>query len=150
MRLCQTIAFWTGLPVDLSQTTVVSRWLVMPMAAMSSGEAPASAMTCFATAICESQIASGSCSTWPGDGKICGNSWLAVLWMVPSALNRIARLEVVPWSRARTYLAMSIAAFLSVLRCRDQLPATASRSDSNRMVVEVAPGSWWSAARSPR
>ena len=36
-RSCQTIALWIGLPVSRSQTTVVSRWLVMPMAAMSRG-----------------------------------------------------------------------------------------------------------------
>ncbi len=68
MRLCQTMAFWTGLPVDFSHTTVVSRWFVMPMAAMSSGDAPASAITFLATASWESQMASGSCSTWPGVG----------------------------------------------------------------------------------
>ena len=34
-RSCQTMARWIGLPVARSQTTVVSRWLVMPMAAMS-------------------------------------------------------------------------------------------------------------------
>ena len=32
---CQTIALYTGMPVFLSQTTAVSRWLVMPIAAMS-------------------------------------------------------------------------------------------------------------------
>ena len=34
---CQTIALCTGLPVAFSQTTVVSRWLVIPMAAISPG-----------------------------------------------------------------------------------------------------------------
>ena len=34
-RSCQTMARCTALPVARSQTTVVSRWLVMPMAAMS-------------------------------------------------------------------------------------------------------------------
>ena len=34
-RSCQTMALWIGLPVALSQMTTVSRWLVMPMAAMS-------------------------------------------------------------------------------------------------------------------
>jgi hypothetical protein len=34
-RSCQTMALWIGLPVVRSQTTVVSRWLVMPIAAMS-------------------------------------------------------------------------------------------------------------------
>ena len=36
-RSCQTIALWIGSPVSRSQTMVVSRWLVMPMAAMSFG-----------------------------------------------------------------------------------------------------------------
>ena len=36
-RSCQTMALWIGSPVSRSQTTVVSRWLVMPMAAMSRG-----------------------------------------------------------------------------------------------------------------
>jgi hypothetical protein len=34
MRLCQTIAFVTGFPVSRSQTTVVSRWFVTPIAAI--------------------------------------------------------------------------------------------------------------------
>ena len=33
-RHCHTMALYTGLPVSFSQTTVVSRWLVMPMAAI--------------------------------------------------------------------------------------------------------------------
>ena len=32
---CQTMALQMGFPVFLSQTTVVSRWFVMPMAAIS-------------------------------------------------------------------------------------------------------------------
>ena len=34
-RHCHTMAFAMGFPVALSQMTVVSRWLVMPMPAMS-------------------------------------------------------------------------------------------------------------------
>ena len=34
-RSCQTMALWIGLPVSFSQMRAVSRWLVMPMAAMS-------------------------------------------------------------------------------------------------------------------
>ncbi len=40
-RSCQTMALWIGLPVARSQTIVVSRWLVMPMAAMSPAVTPA-------------------------------------------------------------------------------------------------------------
>ena len=36
-RSCQTMALWTGSPVSRSHTMVVSRWLVMPMAATSRG-----------------------------------------------------------------------------------------------------------------
>ncbi len=36
-RHCHTMAFAMGSPVARSHTTVVSRWLVMPMAATSSG-----------------------------------------------------------------------------------------------------------------
>ena len=34
-RSCQTMALWIGLPLTRSQTIVVSRWLVMPMPAIS-------------------------------------------------------------------------------------------------------------------
>ncbi len=44
-RSCQTMAGWTGLRVPRSQTTVVSRWLVMPTAATSPGATLASAST---------------------------------------------------------------------------------------------------------
>ena len=40
MRLCQTMAFATGFPVARSQTIVVSRWLVTPIAAMSAADEP--------------------------------------------------------------------------------------------------------------
>ena len=40
---CQTMAWCTGRPVARSQTTVVSRWLVMPTAASRSGRSPAAA-----------------------------------------------------------------------------------------------------------
>ena len=42
-RLCQTMALATGLPVACSQSIVVSRWLVTPMAAMSAAVTPACA-----------------------------------------------------------------------------------------------------------
>ena len=44
-RHCHTMALYTGLPVSRSHTTVVSRWLVMPMAAMSRTDTPLLAMT---------------------------------------------------------------------------------------------------------
>ena len=36
-RSCQTMAWWTGVPVPRSHSTAVSRWLVMPIAAISVG-----------------------------------------------------------------------------------------------------------------
>ncbi len=48
-RHCQTMALAMGSPVSLSQTTVVSRWLVMPMAARSSALTPSLAMAAWAT-----------------------------------------------------------------------------------------------------
>ena len=67
-RHCHTIALWTGASVRRSQTTVVSRWLVIPIAAIRSGAswAAASARRTTPSVVC--QIASGSCSTQPGCG----------------------------------------------------------------------------------
>ena len=67
-RHCQTMALWMGLPVALSQRTVVSRWLVMPMAATSAGETPVLARTSIMTAYWEDQISMGACSTQPSRG----------------------------------------------------------------------------------
>ena len=106
-RLCQTMALATGLPVWRSHRMVVSRWFVMPIAAMSAGpRARPAAAPPRATSSCDDQIASGSCSTSPGRGKICGNSCCAVATTRPSWPNTIARLDVVPWSRARTKRAL--------------------------------------------
>ena len=59
------------------------------------------AMASAATAICDAQISSGSCSTQPGCGKICGNSRWATAATAPPWSKRMARELVVPWSRAR-------------------------------------------------
>jgi hypothetical protein len=66
------------------------------MAAMSAAERPAFANASCATCRCDDQMVSGSCSTRPGDGKICGNSCCATDTAAPSCRNTIARLEVVP------------------------------------------------------
>ena len=62
------MALWMGFPVALSQRMVVSRWLVMPMAATSAGETPVLASTSIMTAYWEDQISMGSCSTQPSRG----------------------------------------------------------------------------------
>jgi hypothetical protein len=99
-RSCHTIALHTGRPVERSHTTVVSRWLVMPIAATSAACRPARARASFATATCVAQISSASCSTHPGCGKIWVNSFCATATIPPSASNTMARELVVPWSRA--------------------------------------------------
>jgi hypothetical protein len=67
-RSCQTIARATGTPVVRFQTSVVSRWFVIPIAVGSS----TSACSAAASTLC--QISSASCSTQPERGKCCGSS----------------------------------------------------------------------------
>ena len=56
-----------------SQRIVVSRWLVMPIAAMSRGrDARPWRSASRAVSSCDDQIASGSCSTCPGAGRSAG------------------------------------------------------------------------------
>jgi hypothetical protein len=69
------MALYTGCPVVRSHTTVVSRWLVMPMAATSPAAAPIFKSASWATPIWLAQISMGSCSTHPGWGKIWVNSF---------------------------------------------------------------------------
>ncbi len=96
IRLCQTMALATGWPVAFSQTTIVSRWLVMPIAATSRAGVRAARSAALAVASCVAQMASGSCSTCPGEGKICGNSRCTVAAGRLDRRNTIERLEVVP------------------------------------------------------
>src|SRR3954463_6016687 len=101
-RSCQTMARCTACPVARSHTTVVSRWLVMPIAAMSFAVTPAFCKASRQVEMVEVQMSSGSCSTQPEAGKCCGNSACAFAAMEMSPRNTIAREEVVPWSMART------------------------------------------------
>ena len=48
LRHCQTMALWMGWPVLRSQTSAVSRWLVMPRAAISTARTPPAFMASFA------------------------------------------------------------------------------------------------------
>ena len=73
-RSCQTSAWCSGSPVEGSQQTTVSRWLVMPTASSSPGSRPASESASPATACETSQISVASCSTQPGLGKCWVNS----------------------------------------------------------------------------
>ena len=101
-RSCQTIACASGRPVARSQRTVVSRWFVMPIAAISRAAMPAFAIASCMTPDCVAQISTASCSTQPPCGKICRNSCCAVARTAPVGSKTIARELVVPWSRART------------------------------------------------
>jgi hypothetical protein len=92
----------TGLPVRRSQTSVVSRWLVMPIAATSPAAASAMASACRAVASVVRHRSSGSCSTQPDAGKCCENSSCAEARIRCSRSNKIDRVDVVPWSMART------------------------------------------------
>ena len=70
-RSCHTMARWIGFPLARSQTTVVSRWLVMPIAATAPPAAaapPTAASASRVTARVADQISSGSCSTRPSPG----------------------------------------------------------------------------------
>jgi hypothetical protein len=67
---CQVIAFWTGTPVARSQTTVVSRWFVMPSATRSATVSCAFVSASCTTSSTFCQISTASCSTHPGRGKI--------------------------------------------------------------------------------
>ena len=95
-RHCQTMALQTGFPVDRSQRTTVSRWFVMPMAAIWSPSICAASMTPFAASNCVFQISSGSCSTQPGFGKICVKGICFWLITTPALLKSIALDDVVP------------------------------------------------------
>ena len=64
-RSCHTMARWIGAPLARSQTTVVSRWLVMPIAAAAP---PAAASASRVTARVADHSSSGSCSTQPPAG----------------------------------------------------------------------------------
>ena len=64
-RSCQTMAGAMGSPLARSQITVVSRWLVMPSAAMSAAATPACASAPRTQATVSVQMRWASCSTQP-------------------------------------------------------------------------------------
>ena len=101
-RSCQTIAGATARPVLRSHSTTVSRWLVMPMAAISPARTPARSIASRQVAAVVDHRSEGSCSTQPERGKCWRNSSCPVATTARSSPNRIARVEVVPWSMART------------------------------------------------
>ncbi len=100
---CQTIALPSGVPVRRSHSTVVSRWLAIPMAATSSGLTSACESACGTTRCKVCQISTASCSTHPGRGKCCSCSCWATDTSRPPWSKRMHRVEVVPWSMDITY-----------------------------------------------
>ena len=77
---------------------VVSLWLVIPMAAMSSALAPILESASEATEYWVSQISCASCSTQPECGKYCVNSFCATDLISPFLLNKIQFTESVSFS----------------------------------------------------
>ena len=67
-RHCHTMALYTGSPVRRSHRMVVSRWLVMPMAATLRGSMWALSTASASARFSVAQISMGSCSTQPGWG----------------------------------------------------------------------------------
>ena len=67
-RSCHTIARCTGTPVARSHSTVVSRWLVRPRAAIDCGGTFAIDSACCSAVSTEFHRSAGSCSTRPGAG----------------------------------------------------------------------------------
>ena len=67
-RSCQTMALYTGLPVNLSQSTTVSPTLSSPRQLICSGRMPAVSQATDTANRTLSQISSASCSTQPSWG----------------------------------------------------------------------------------
>jgi hypothetical protein len=68
----------------------------MPIAATSDARRPARDSASCATPATDAQISSASCSTRPGLGKNCVNSFCAVATTAPEASKTMARDDVVP------------------------------------------------------
>src|SRR6478752_7606395 len=95
------MARWSGRPDDRSHTTVVSRWLVMPIAATASPASSQARTTSVSVATVAAQISSGSCSTQPGWGKYWGNSRYALRTTELASSIAKVRTPVVPASMPR-------------------------------------------------
>ena len=95
-RHCHTTALETGSPVYRSQTSVVSRWFVIPIASICFGETPVAPISSSTTCRHESSISRGECSTHPGDGYIWAISRLTLPRTRPDSSRRRAVVPVVP------------------------------------------------------
>src|SRR5947208_488741 len=83
----------------------------MPIAATSAGRTCARPSASTATPICDAQISCGSCSTHPGEGKICVNSFWATPRTAPLWSKTIARAvhRRFPWAKVLPYSLAQIA-----------------------------------------
>ena len=100
-RSCQTIAGCTGRPLPRSQTTVVSRWFVIPIASRSPAATPAAASASAAVCSTLAQISSGSCSTQPGPREVLLELAIPAPEHRSSGSTTRHVVPVVPWSIAR-------------------------------------------------
>ena len=108
-RSCQTMALAIGRPVARSQTTVVSRWLVMPMAAMSARARSGPGQRSRSDAGLRSpRSPARRARPSPAAGRSAGIPAAPTPRMLPSWSNTMARELVVPWSRARMYFMESL------------------------------------------
>ena len=106
-RSCQTIAGATGRPECRSQSTVVSRWFAIPIAATSAARVPAAASAAPAACPTLCQSASGSCSTQPGRGVETSTGTVARPTTSSSSPTTRQVVPVVPWSIARSMRPLS-------------------------------------------
>ena len=136
-RSCQTRAGPIALPLARSQTIVVSRWFVIPMADSRSAPTPELFNALVTSGPTEAMIAAGSCSTHPGRGYVGGTS--ACAWPTGRSraiVNHARRMLVVPesidsrWSRAIEAIpAKPNEAVFSEYFARRVTPYHASRTD---------------------
>ena len=121
-RHCQTMALQTGRPLARSHRIAVSRWLVMPIPAISSGETPHRATHSVMEAYWLAYISIGSCSTQPGWGYFCAMGCCAMLTTRSSQSNRMLRALVVPSSRASMYCFIRCRVSFFVIYHKDHQP----------------------------
>ena len=116
-RHCHTMALYSGSPVSRSHTSVVSRWLVIPMESICDASTLFASSSSVNTPSCDDRMSAGSCSTQPGCGYTCGNCRCIRATMLPCLSTSIARDDVVPWSRAITYFLASLRGSMSSTSC---------------------------------
>ena len=134
-----------ALPVVLSHTTAVSRWLVMPIAASSSLVMPADLSASPTTSSVRLQTSAGSCSTQPGFG-------IDLLVLLLGDRDDVTAVIEDHEAGARGPL-VDRSCVCAPRQASDLIAVSRSRPaprSARRRALEVAPGSWCPALRSPR